>query len=230
MKKIMFNDKYGLTQAVLEGRKTMTRRIVPVEIQRILEITFTPILVPVTQIPDGMSIDEFAEQFSKRWGTPVFIRDGKGIEVTPGEEEIIAATIKYAPYKVGELVAVAKAYKNILLNDYFGIRETMEPLLKQTAGWNNKMFVKAEFMPHRIKITDITVERLQDITDAEALMEGIWFDYADYSDFKEKVYFFNDYEGFKTPRDAFAVLIDRISGKGTWDWNPWVFVYTFELA
>ena len=26
MKKIMFNDKYGLTQAVLEGRKTQTRR------------------------------------------------------------------------------------------------------------------------------------------------------------------------------------------------------------
>lgn len=28
MKKIMFNDKYSLTQAVLDGRKTMTRRIV----------------------------------------------------------------------------------------------------------------------------------------------------------------------------------------------------------
>lgn len=28
MQKIMFNDKYGLTQAVLEGRKTMTRRTV----------------------------------------------------------------------------------------------------------------------------------------------------------------------------------------------------------
>ena len=27
MKKIMFNDKYGLTQSVLEGRKTQTRRI-----------------------------------------------------------------------------------------------------------------------------------------------------------------------------------------------------------
>jgi len=27
MKKIMFNDRYGLTQAVIEGRKTMTRRI-----------------------------------------------------------------------------------------------------------------------------------------------------------------------------------------------------------
>lgn len=29
MKKIMFNDRYGLTQAVLNGRKTMTRRIIP---------------------------------------------------------------------------------------------------------------------------------------------------------------------------------------------------------
>lgn len=27
MKKIMFNDRYGLTKAVLEGRKTQTRRI-----------------------------------------------------------------------------------------------------------------------------------------------------------------------------------------------------------
>lgn len=26
MQKIMFNDKYGLTQAVLNGNKTMTRR------------------------------------------------------------------------------------------------------------------------------------------------------------------------------------------------------------
>ena len=29
MRKIMFNDKYELTRAVLEGKKTMTRRIVP---------------------------------------------------------------------------------------------------------------------------------------------------------------------------------------------------------
>ena len=29
MQKIMFNDKYGLTKAVPESRKTMTRRVVP---------------------------------------------------------------------------------------------------------------------------------------------------------------------------------------------------------
>lgn len=29
MQKIMFNDRYGLTDAVIEGRKIMTRRVVP---------------------------------------------------------------------------------------------------------------------------------------------------------------------------------------------------------
>ena len=29
MKKIMFNDTFGLTAAVLNGSKTMTRRIIP---------------------------------------------------------------------------------------------------------------------------------------------------------------------------------------------------------
>lgn len=29
MKKIMFNDEFGLTKAVLDGRKTMTRRLIP---------------------------------------------------------------------------------------------------------------------------------------------------------------------------------------------------------
>ncbi len=33
-----------------------------------------------------------------------------------------------------------------------------------------------------------------------------------------------------TPRGAFAALIDKISGKGTWESNPYVFVYEFELV
>ena len=34
---------------------------------------------------------------------------------------------------------------------------------------------------------------------------------------------------YPTPREAFAHLIDEVSGKGTWDSNPWVWVYDFEL-
>lgn len=30
-------------------------------------------------------------------------------------------------------------------------------------------------------------------------------------------------------REAFAALIDKVSGRGTWASNPWVVVYEFEL-
>lgn len=33
-----------------------------------------------------------------------------------------------------------------------------------------------------------------------------------------------------TPREAFAALIDKVSGRGTWASNPWVVAYEFELV
>lgn len=39
----------------------------------------------------------------------------------------------------------------------------------------------------------------------------------------------NEDDGFDTPREAFAALIDKVSGKGTWESNPYVFVYEFKL-
>lgn len=35
---------------------------------------------------------------------------------------------------------------------------------------------------------------------------------------------------YLTPREAFAALIDSISGKGTFNSNPYVFAYEFELV
>ena len=87
-------------------------------------------------------------------------------------------------------------------------------------------------MPHRIRITAVRVERLQDITDEDCLKEGIFQDEGD-NMFPPEVFY--DYEGnsddgFDYPREAYAALIDKISGKGTWDSNPYVFVYDFELV
>ena len=91
------------------------------------------------------------------------------------------------------------------------------------------MFVRAEFMPHKIKITDIRVQRLQDISDEDCLAEGI-IKYANgvytYIENGKKYY----HAELDTPQKAYAALIDKISGKGTWKRNPWVFVYTFSLS
>lgn len=89
------------------------------------------------------------------------------------------------------------------------------------------MFVKANLMPHQIRITNIHVERLQDISDEDCIREGIVKALGLYG--CEGLCERGDQLYFNTPRTAFAALIDRISGKGTWEKNPWVFVYEFEL-
>lgn len=172
MKKIMFNDKFGLTKAVLDGRKTMTRRIVKGE------------------IPLG------------NW------------------EE----TEKYAPYKVGEIIAIAQSYKDIF-NDAYHIG-----LYGRTAGWTNKMFVRADNMPHHIKITNIRVERLQDISYDDCIKEGVKQYICTFGITKECNGIPVFEETYLFPQEAFASIINGVSGIGTWQSNPLVWVYEFELV
>ena len=96
MKKIMFNDLFGLTDAVLNVTKTVTRRI-----------------------------------------------------------------CDKPPYKVGEVVAIAQRYEDIICGARFYYHEIVE--LQKHAGYKNKMFVEVDLMPHHIEILDVRVELLQDI-------------------------------------------------------------------
>lgn len=128
----------------------------------------------------------------------------------------------FAKYYTGEVVAVAQAYRDVI--DTGGYPH---PLVAK-AGWTNKMFIRASLMPHRIRITNIRVERLQDISDEDCFREGV--DVAFQNGHAVSYYRFeNSRTLYFTPREAFAALIDKVSGKGTWDSNPWVFVYEFEL-
>lgn len=84
-------------------------------------------------------------------------------------------------------------------------------------------------MPHAIRITNIRIERLQDISEADSLKEGILRGYDVGLDRTTYWYHGLANSSFRTPQEAYASLIDRISGKGTWESNPYVFVYDFEL-
>lgn len=211
MKKIMFSDRYGLTQAVLKGRKTMTRRIItcPKEFRGEWVAGFYVYKRQsdnaIIQWPCMYDADECAFD---------------GGEILP-------------KYKVGEVVAVAQKYSEI------GI----EPFPFCEAGWANKMFVRADLMPRHIRITDVKVERLQDISDEDCIKEGVetMESYAIRANGTKKIlnYYRLAYRcksgrvltlSGSTPREVYAALIDKISGKGTWQSNPWVFAYEFELV
>ena len=199
MKKIMFKDRFGLTQAVLEGRKTQTRRIMKGK----------P-LFPTDEIESAGIL-----------GDEVQI-------IANGGESLITMKL---PYKKGEVLAVAQKYKDVFENQQ---DETLELLdLRLTKGWNNKMCVRSDLMPHQIRITNVRVERLQDISDEDCLKEGIIKGKVG----SEDTHFMDAYyiptlkkDPFCTPQGAYSYLIDKISGKGTWENNPYVFVYDFELV
>lgn len=148
--------------------------------------------------------------------------------IANGGESLITMRL---PFRVGEVVAVAQSYCSIadeLIEAVVPRWDVICQIVGATnAGWNNKMFVKPELMPYRIRITGIRVERLQDISDEDCLREGLQF----LSEIGRYYFERTGCEGFyfDTPREAFASLIDKVSGRGTWESNPWVFVYEFEL-
>lgn len=212
MKKIIFNDKYGLTKAVLEGRKTQTRRV----------------LNPTMFFQRLRTFEGWSKEDISAWKRSCKRR------FYEAQGDILQQMLDYAlsssRYKVGEEVAIAQPYRMTACKVNYNEKEIKEVV--SSIGWKNKMYVNANLMPHRIRITDIRIERLQEISDEDCIAEGIkknpevlrgmWeFSYIKGVTLK--------FEMSTTPRGAYAKLIDHISGKGTWESNPYVFVYEFEL-
>lgn len=241
MKKIMFNDRYGLTEAVLSGRKTMTRRGIKWDMLCDMREDSIDFAVSTKVLLDGRQVFTAYDVA----GSPI--------------GQVVSA------YHVGEVVAVAQKYWDLRNCDaFYKALEKADPsfpleLIEDEKGCYNKMFVKAAWMPHHIRITDIGVERLQDISDDDCRREGIihieWTQYLeqDWNDFspqktkkhdlwtlpKFEEELINAWEGSSPenfcatdPRTAFIVLFAKLSKKtpaAMSELNPWVFVYSFEL-
>lgn len=139
MQKIMFNDKYGLTQAVLDGRKTQTRRIAHAGY-----IKFSNTCIGLK----GNNRNK------------LYLKNGKNI-------------VARSRYKIGEEVAIAQAYRRLGVNSdrVYNDNEIFE--ICWSKGWKNKMYVKANLMPNRIRITNIRAERLQYISEEDCFAEGV---------------------------------------------------------
>lgn len=208
MKKIMFNDEFRLTQAVLDGRKTMTRRIV-------------------------------SEKLLDRWTDYDYFCNNVSVENSPTERQYYDKKdffLNNAPYKLGEVVAIAQRYKDSGYDSDSLDRHpkdlSIRGLMKDSAGWNNKMFVKSYACKHHIKITNVKIERLQDISDEDCLKEGVIHAYTDNNGIKiyHTPHTKRGYLSTDVAQEAFAALIDKVSGKGTWESNPFVFAYEFVLV
>ena len=215
MKKIMFNDEFGLTEAVLNGKKTMTRRICKYDRpNENYEIVF-PVFEPEEYDNDGNITSKLDRAFGWR---------DKGGNFTGWN---------IPKYRIGEIVAVAQCYHSFY-ND-----ECDPRMFPSGAGWLNKMLVKAELMPHQIQITDIRIQKLRDISDEDVIKEGFSLEpindnNGSYAFHHEYMLTYLDKRGLskeirdRSAKDAYSLLIDKIYPNLLWE-NPYVFIYEFKL-
>jgi hypothetical protein len=222
MKFIPILFKPEMVQAILEGRKTMTRRVVKLK----------NILSPKSIHKDGSG---------KGWvaWSPRKVSAEETARLYPGEDGFKCPYgqpgdvlwVRETHYRYGSWFknGVSKTgkqkWKFVVDKNFPNIRYTDNPPEKiekanyHGTGWHkrNSLFMPKEACRLFLKITNIRVERLQDISEADAWAEGV----------SGKCY-----DKRPCQRDnaghSFCTLWQSINGKESWDANPWLWVVSFE--
>jgi len=209
-----------MVRALLDGKKTQTRRV----------------LKP--QFPDWVSEAGFTCFTPKGHasGRGIYV-DDQGLDHGPAEKFI------KLPYAVGDRLWVREAWACI--NDNQWRPEDVIFRADGNEGWRHG-WRPSIHMPRwasrlTLTVTDGRVQRLQEISEADAVAEGVRRIGADYiaagsTAFNDGPNFYTveiDAEGWSfnqpTAQECFAGLWRHIHGDGAWDANPWVTAVTFTV-
>ncbi|WP_432328883.1 hypothetical protein ACRQ5D_10770 [Mucilaginibacter sp. P25] len=96
---------------------------------------------------------------------------------------------------------------------------------RKTLGhWQRARFLPKEFSRIWLEITDIRIDRLNDITEADAIAEGVEIVSHDGL---YKHYYDKNFE-FESSVESFTTLWVSINGLSSWEKNPWVWVISFK--
>lgn len=205
---ILFNMK--MVRAILDCRKSCTRRIIKPQPQGYFEVSEEPLYIYDT--------------------------DGKQGKITP-------------PYQPGDILYVRETFIQAAAH-IFWYKADDKPWMSKDLLWKPSIHMPKEAARIWLKVTDVRVERLQEITEAQAQAEGIrgyskdgnlykyavtddwWIDFHN----KHRKSFFGGtwwQDMPRTAKDAFSYLWNSTIKKSDltcygWNANPWVWVIEFE--
>lgn len=108
---------------------------------------------------------------------------------------------------------------------------------KAYGGWKGPRYMPREYSRITLELTDVRAQRLQGISEADAIAEGTssWCTSGDMfwksgsaamTDARNPA--FDAVNSFTGPRADYAMVWEEINGSGTWDLNPWVWALTFK--
>lgn len=184
-----------MVKAILDGRKTQTRRIVK-----------------------DKNLQENKNEYK--------------------EEEFLLATIKSKINKDDILWARETfAFAPLDLESKKHYPELSDYIYKATFNSTTIKWKPSIFMPKSacrifLKVTNVRVERLQNISEQDAIAEGITeYAYGYWRNYESSFSGGRPKTGvdYRKPIESFRSLWQSINGKESWKGNPWVWVYDFEL-
>lgn len=215
-----------MVKAILQGQKLMTRRLNG--LNEINESQFKQYLTNDTLVDRrGRFCQRFESQMGSKW-----------------------ATFPYG--KVGDLLWVRERWRKADFPEFDGKFEFYASLENKDAAWNKGIWRPSIHMPKEaariwLKIIEIRLERLHDISDTDIVAEGIRIPVNGIGtgrallalgqensalDFLPKGCLHPD--GPKVTQSQllhafWAELWCKINGRASYDSNPWVWVIRFEL-
>lgn len=213
-KPILFSTE--MVQAILAGRKTQTRRIIKLDDDSLPDDTC---------ISHSIELDSTGEMIQ---GKPDVVMDFS--KTFPYWKE------KKPKYQIGDVIWVRETWTNDLVADGDGdALYTFKAEFPELKGvWKPSIFMPKDACRLFLKVTNVRVEKLQDISQEDAEKEGVEIGY----EFKSvlginiktyKNYLFGEFKWI-TPSLSFQTLWQKINGPNSWDENPWVWIYDFEVT
>lgn len=179
---ILFNMK--MVRAILDGRKSCTRRIIKPQLQGYFEVSEEPLYIYDT--------------------------DGKQGKITP-------------PYQPGDILYVRETWKQAP-NGYYYYEDWQKDDIADVTKWKPSIHMPKEAARIWLKVTDVRVERLQEITRLSVQKEGIEVDPKECAgkfDFITELFLL-----FQKLWDS-TIKKSDLDSYG-WDANPYVWVIEFE--
>lgn len=194
IKPVLFNTE--MVRAILEGRKSCTRRIVKPQWEECQNCKY---------VHNEYIYDNLAENvYCASCGYPLVPE-------------------RRAPYQPGDTMYVRETWM-----DYAGLtmykadcdKYRLESLNIAGFGWHPSIHMPKEAARIWLKVTDVRVERLQDITSEQICKEGVEVEEPYVLNGEEKRYAFSSLWNSTIKKSD----LDRYG----WDANPWVWVIEFE--
>lgn len=204
-----------MVRALLEGRKTQTRRIIKPQ----------PLIRPeINECSGHLEIyngDELAGRLKMKaiTGDTIWVRETWRAHAWYSD----CVEIAYAAQR-GQ---VGWTEQHLQIPYPNGDRNAFKYYApKGPDFWRPSLFMPRWASRISLTVTDVRVERLQDISEADARAEGcpVTWDGKPYDPPPPEV---DSWQGYG--RASYCLLWSKINGPGSWDANPWVVAYTFTV-